>query len=126
MRADVERDMELIRNILLPVNADPTLNGSKFEVFDTSDFSGHTQEEIAYHIDLLFEVGFVKGLATLDAPAPAISRLTWEGHEFLGSVSDPSVWEKVKQQVAGIPTVAISVIWELAKAELKKKLNLSS
>jgi hypothetical protein len=36
------------------------------------------------------------------------------------------VWEKVKQQVAGIPTVAISVVWELAKAELKKKLKLSS
>jgi hypothetical protein len=79
------------------VNADPSLNGSRFEVFGTVDFPGHTQDEIAYHVDLLFEAGFVKGLETLDAPAPAISRLTWEGDEFLGSISDPSVWEKVKQ-----------------------------
>jgi hypothetical protein len=121
----VQRDMDLMREILLRVNADPSLNGSRFEVFSTVDFPGHTQDEIAYHVDLLFEAGFVKGLETLDAPAPAISRLTWEGHEFLGSISDPSVWEKVKQQVAGIPTVAIAVIWELAKAELKKKLKLS-
>lgn len=118
--------MDLIREILLRVNADPSLNGSRFEVFSPTDFPGHTQEEIAYHLDLLFEAGFVKGLETLDAPAPAISRLTWEGHEFLGSISDPTVWEKVKQQIAGIPTIAISVVWELAKAELKKKLKLSS
>jgi hypothetical protein len=64
--------MDLIREILLRVNADPSLNGSRFEVFSPSEFPGHTQDEIAYHVDLLFEAGFVKGLETLDAPAPAI------------------------------------------------------
>lgn len=122
----MERDMDLIREILLRVNGDATLNGSRFEVFNTADFPNHTQEKIAYHIDLLFEAGFVKGLETLDAPAPAISRLTWEGHEFLGSISDPGVWERVRQQIVGLPSIAISVVWELAKAELKKKLKLSS
>ena len=75
----MERDMDLIRDILLKVAADPELDGSRFKLFDTSDFEGYSQEEIAYHIDLLFEADFVKGVASLDAPAPAISRLTWEG-----------------------------------------------
>jgi len=30
----------------------------------------------------------------------------------------------VKERTKGIPEVAISVMWELAKAELKKKLGL--
>ena len=93
--------MDLIRDILLRVNNDPMLDGSRFLVFDTSDFPNHTQQEIAYHIDLLFESGFLKGMGALDAPAPAISRLTWEGHEFLGSISDPSVWQKSEGATEG-------------------------
>jgi hypothetical protein len=34
------------------------------------------------------------------------------------------VWAKVKERTKGIPDIAISVMWELAKAELKKKLGL--
>jgi hypothetical protein len=66
--------MDLVREILLRVNAHPSLNGSRFEVFSTADFPGHTQDEIAYHIDLLFEAGFVKGLETLDAPGCTCAR----------------------------------------------------
>ena len=65
----MKRDMDFIREILLRVEDDPRLNGSHFVVFNTSDFEGRTQDEIAYHIDLLFENDFVKGIATLDAPA---------------------------------------------------------
>jgi hypothetical protein len=117
--------MDLIREILLKVEADPELQGSRFKVFDTSDFAGHSQEEITYHIDLLFENDFVKGIETLDAPAPAISRLTWQGHEFIADTSDPGIWASVKERTKGLPDVAIAVIWELAKAEVKKKLGLS-
>jgi len=124
-RTKVKRDMDLIREILLKVEADPELQGSRFKVFDTSDFAGHSQEEITYHIDLLFENDFVKGIETLDAPAPAISRLTWQGHEFIADTSDPGIWASVKERTKGLPDVAIAVIWELAKAEVKKKLGLS-
>jgi Hypothetical protein (DUF2513) len=57
--------MDLVREILLRVNADPSLNGLRFVVFSPTDFPGHTQDEIAYHVDLLFEAGFVKGLENI-------------------------------------------------------------
>ena len=123
-RIAVKRDMDLIRDILRKVEADPRMDGSRYVVFETSDFEGHSQAEIAYHIDLLFENDFVKGVATLDAPASAISRLTWQGHEFLADTSAPDVWEKVKERTKGLPEVGITLVWELAKAELKKKLGL--
>src|SRR6266571_4695776 len=120
----VNRDMDLIRDILLKVEADPRMNGSRFVVFDTSDFEGHSQDEIAYHIDLLFEEDFVKGAATLDAPAPAISRLTWKGHEFTSDTRDAGIWASVKERIKGVPDVGLAIVWELAKAELKKRLHL--
>jgi len=123
-RVAVKRDMDLIRDMLLKIEADPRMNGSHYVVFDTSDFEGHSQEEIAYHIDLLFEVHFVEGAATLDAPAAAISKLTWKGHEFTDNIRDSGVWNDVKERIKGLPSVAITVVAELALAEVKKRLHL--
>ena len=116
--------MDLIREILLKVEADPRCDGSHWIVFDTSDFPGHAIEEIAYHVDLLFEASLVKGIGTLDAPVAAISSLTWAGHEFIANTRDPDVWSKVKERTKGLGTVGLSLLVELGKAELKKKLGL--
>ena len=122
---EVQRDMDFVRDLLLRVEADPEMNGSQYVVFDTSDFPGHTQDEIAYHINLLGEAGFLEcGHTSMDDPATPISRLTWDGHEFLAATKDPTIWENVKERTKGLPDVAISVIWELAKAEVKKRLGL--
>jgi hypothetical protein len=123
-RDAVKRDMDFIREILMRVEDDPQFNGSKFVVFDTSDFPNHSQDEIAYHIDLLFEADLVTGIGTLDAPAPAISRLTWSGHEFVADTRDTGIWAAVKERIKGLPDVGLAIIWELAKAELKKKTGL--
>src|SRR5713101_2528407 len=123
-RVEVKRNMDLIRDLLLRVEADPSLDGSRWVVFDTSDFPDHSQEEIAYHIDLLFEADFVKGLANLDAPAAAISRLTCQDHEFIADISDAGVWASVKERIKGLPDVGLAIVWELAKAELKKRFHL--
>ena len=123
-RIAVKRDMDLIRDILLKVEADPRMDGSRFVVFDTSDFEGHSQAEIAYHIDLLFQIHFVEGAATLDAPAAAISRLTWKAHEFVDNIRDSGVWTGVKERIKGLPSVGITVVAELALAEVKKRLHL--
>jgi hypothetical protein len=53
-----------------------------------------------------------------------VTKLTWEGHEFLDDIKDSSVWESTKARIAGLPGVALAVMAELAKAEIKKKLGL--
>ena len=116
--------MDLVREILLKVEADPEIDGSKWKTFDSSDFPGHSKAEIAYHITLLMEAKFVQGDPYSKKLGPPIYRLTWEGHEFIGSTSDPDIWARIKERTKGIPDIAISVMWELAKAELKKKLGL--
>jgi Hypothetical protein (DUF2513) len=52
----VKRDMDLIREILLKVEADPTSDGSHFVTYGPSDFEGHSQREISYHVDLLLSL----------------------------------------------------------------------
>jgi len=115
--------MDLIRDILLKVEEDQTMNGSIFKTFDSTDFEGHSDAEITYHIDLLFEAALIDGSPNLN-PLPAISRLTWEGHEFIAATKDPRIWASVKERLKGLPDVAMSVILEIGKAEVKKHLKL--
>jgi hypothetical protein len=119
----VQRDMDLIRDLLLSIEKDATLDGSRYVVFnDPKEFGDHTIEEITYHVDLLMEAGLVKG--DVGGELPIVSRLTWQGHEFLADTSDSGVWANVKERTKGLPNVAIALVWELAKAELRKKLGL--
>ena len=54
---------------------------------------------------LLTEVGlierkFLKSSTSDGAIATALARrLTWEGHEFLDKIRDPSMWGKIKSKV---------------------------
>jgi len=66
----------------------------------------------------------VKGNAALGAPAVAICKLAWDGHEFVDSIRDPVVWANVKERIKGLPSVAITVVAQLALAEMKKRLHL--
>ena len=119
----MKRDMDLIRDILLHVEEDETLTGSRFKTFDSKDFAGHSDDEITYHVDLLFEAGLVDGSPNLH-PLPAISKLTWQGHEFIAATKDPQIWASVKERLRGLPDIAMSLIAEIGKAEIKKKLGL--
>jgi hypothetical protein len=123
----VKRDMDLIRDILILINDDPKYNGTKEFALDTPEELGikdHSTEEVAYHLGLLIEAGFVDGAVTRILPMQIFRRLTWNGHEFLGSITDPGIWAKTKDRLVGLPAVTLSVVAELAKAELKKHLGL--
>jgi hypothetical protein len=55
---------------------------------------------------------------------PIISRLTWEGHEFLDDIRDPEIWRKTKDRAKSVAGAGLSLLWEIAKAEIKTKPSL--
>lgn len=126
---EMKRDMDLIRDLLMGIEADRKLDGTTWlhpdnrdnlGVIGTSDYS---DAEIGYHPTLLIEAGLVKGKTGVEV-MPAINRLTWQGHEFLPDIRDPGVWAKTKERLRDLPAVGIAVIGEIAKAEIKRHLNL--
>jgi hypothetical protein len=69
---------------------------------------------------MLIEAGFINGKASglrIGTNVLIISKLTWQGHEFLDNIKDVGVWESTKARIAGLPGVALAVIAEIAKAE---------
>ena len=94
----MKRDMELIRKILLHVEAIPTPYN-----FNLVDVPGHEQEEISYHVKLLGDAGYME-VHDLLAFGPngyryAPKALTNAGHDLLDSMRDRSIWEKAKDEL---------------------------
>jgi hypothetical protein len=89
----MKRDMDLLREILRVEESDRTEKlGDKY-----------TQEQIAYHVQLLIDVGFIEGKVASDSRGGRqipvvyfITRLTMAGHDFLDAARENKVWEKAK------------------------------
>lgn len=124
-RPEVQRDMDLVRDLLLRFEQDPQLDGHHWVHFDPDALGmpERSAEVIGYHMDLLIEAGYLVGKTGFE-DIPIISKMTWQGHEFLDNIRDPGIWNKTKERVAGLGTVALSVVAALAQAEVKKRLGL--
>jgi hypothetical protein len=122
----VERDLDLVRKLLLNLAAEKNLNGKQWLRYHTPDelkVSEYSTEVIAYHLNLLIDEGFLVGNGKR-AGIPLINNMTWKGHELLDDIRDETVWGNTKERIKGLSSVGVSLVWEIAKAELKKRLNL--
>ena len=90
----MKRNMDLIRDILL-------FGEAKSEPWFASNvqIGDWPAEETVYNIGLCFDAGFFRGenAGTLGGgPDWLVNRITYDGHEFLDSVRNDTVWSKVK------------------------------
>lgn len=123
----VQRDMDLIRDILCSIADNPELNGSDEKAWgaDELGLAGRTDDEVGYHLVLLIESGYVVGDASTPGVYPTISRLTMEGHDFYGSIQDSGIWGKTKERIKDLPGIALTAVAGIALAEAKKRLGLA-
>jgi hypothetical protein len=125
-RPDMMRDMDLIRDILLELDANPKLNGRSlhrgranafFEKGDVSD------DDAAYHLLLLIDRKFVIGTYDRISATFDIERLSMDGHDFLDSVRDLEVWKKTKKGAEAAKGFTIDLLKDLAKGLVKKQIE---
>jgi len=91
----MKRDMELVRQILIAIEDHPHAHAP-----DSIDVPDYDEETISYHLVLMAEAGLllVEESTTFQAHGPSaiVSRMTWDGHEFLDNARNDTVWTKVK------------------------------
>jgi hypothetical protein len=119
---NMKRDMDLVRDLLIEMDNDPQLDGLRWVPGENIAIKDHSAEEIAYHLSMLIEAGYVAGKTTMNMPV--INKLTWQGHELLDDIRDPDIWTKTKERAKGVAGIGVTLIWEIAKGELKKKLGI--
>ena len=119
----VERNMDLIRKVLLIVESQAAMDGTAEFMMQADDdvFHGHSQEALDYHLRLLREAEFLTGNSHMML---SVTRLTWDGDEFLDNIKDNEIWSKTKKRLSGLPSVALSIVAQVAQSEVKKHLGL--
>jgi hypothetical protein len=111
--------MELVRELLLEIEANPQLNGRQFIDLPVGN---HNPEEMAYTLSLLIGEGIVTG--HIGMTMPLVSGLSWKGHELLDNIRDDNVWEGTKKAIKPLASVSVAVLAEIAKGEIKRLLGL--
>lgn len=115
----MKRDNDLVRDILLAIENGTVQfvhgNGLKDSEADPS--------AVSYHLHLLEQAGFVDVQAKVVGGMTQVRGLTWEGHEFLDTVRDSTVWRKTKEGAAKAGGASLAVLVEIGKAVLKAELQ---
>jgi hypothetical protein len=98
--ADVVRDIELVRTLVLAIEQDSELDGTS-EINDYGPgrlgVDSYSIETVAYHLDLLISAGMVDGVVNGAGYPPTLRHLTWAGHDFADSMRHGgTVWEQAK------------------------------
>ena len=98
--------MNLIRQLLLDLENDNSV-----------DPLGYDEQNIAYHKALLVESGLAHGdvhTVVSGEILALVTRLTWEGHEFLDAARDETGWRRVTQVIGEtVGTVSLSLLQKL-------------
>lgn len=92
----MKRDMDLARNILLKLEEYSEPNGSA-EI----KIENYTNEEVSYHIRLLFQAGLIEADNVTDTGGFEwkAKSITWKGHEFLEAARNNSRWDNAKKYI---------------------------
>lgn len=105
------RDMDLVRSILLTIEKSDKFSFSEQEGTELHKGFGdeYTAQQIRYHLVLLEEAGLIKYQKTGRRyqvsvnewdEEEALSRLTWEGHEFIEAARDQNRWNQAKETIS--------------------------
>jgi len=117
----MKRDMNLIRDILLAVERNP----SPTEMMQELEVPGFNDDDVHYHVELLAKSGMLtaheRQAIGLYAWHPIA--LTWEGHDFLDAVRDPDVWAKTQKGAEAAKGFTVDLLKDLAKGLIKKQIE---
>jgi len=103
----LKRDLELIRHILLCIEAND--EHIDLEPFCSGDYEDATIELLEYHVKLLIDVDFIKAVRHQHGlyDRYTITRITMFGHDYLDAVRNNKVWGITKSKITDNPAIQV-------------------
>lgn len=115
----MKRDMDIIRKILLNVEAD------KYQLGEGIHLDGVPDEICGHHAALIFDAGLADGrLIRTDGygiVGATIERLTSAGHDFCDGIRHDTIWNKAKEHILKPgASLGLPVLVEWVKIEVHR------
>lgn len=111
--------MDLIREILLDVEANLSFPyGKQIEI------TGHSEEEVKFHIYLLRDAGLVYVADGFLGNNPLyVNSLTWHGCEFLEAAKDNTRWNETKKQLGKVGANVFEIMFRVLVESAMKEIT---
>jgi hypothetical protein len=122
----MKRDMDLIRELLLKLEALPMRRGGIVSIAPDAEeiaVPGYDIGRIDYHLSQLRAAGFIDEGAVRPMTGISFRCLTPAGHGFLDSVRDPEIWAKTKKGAEAAKGFTVDLLKDLAKGFVKKQIE---
>lgn len=114
MGDEMKRDMDLVRKIAIAAaDMGPNLQLDRLDGVDAHVF--------AEHVRLMSEAGLIEAYIAGGYPDPIalVTRLTWEGNDFVDASRDEALWRRALAKVAKAgASFTFDVLKEALKAEI--------
>jgi len=115
----MKRDIDLVRLLLLRSEGD---EDAKRKVEEYAD------DVRAYHVTIMLDAGLFIGESDKLADgsyATSVTRLTWNGHDFLDAARNETVWRKARETILRtVGSVTFDLLLEWLKSEGRKQIGL--
>ena len=122
----MKRDLDLVRKLLIFFDDKPD-----DKAIEVPPIQGYSESEIKYHLILMHEAGFLRCERVRSSTDPERViyllpfALTWQGHEFLQSVRDDTVWRKLKERVVKPSSSwTFAILGEWLKREIMQRIGV--
>lgn len=121
----MKRDVDLIRKLLLffEEKNDP-------KAVEIPPVDGYDDSTIKSHLVLMHDAGLIRCEPVRSTTSERVVyvipfELTWEGHDFLQTMRDDTIWKKAKEQVLRPgASWSFEILKEWAKYEIKQRFGL--
>ena len=121
----MKRDLDLCRELMLEFEAAPP--GTFIQSVDLKNREECDSATVFAHIDLLIGAGYLVGKAVVDPnqthSAFFVTKITWEGHDFIDCARNDTVWSKTKDRLKQAGAWTFSLALEILKDEAKKQFG---
>ena len=117
----MQRDLELIRLILLEVEKNPDP-----QAWIDPELGEFEPDQISYHIMLMDQAGLLEGWnrSAIGIFRWSARNLTWLGHEVLEVSRDQDVWQKTKKRLSDLtPGLVFELFTESLMEEARRSLK---
>jgi len=121
----VKRDLDLIRELLLRLEAMPLQPGQVIFLYPGNfSIDDHAWDEIKYHFALLEEAKLITNLGKWSGRGDlSFSRLTSAGHDYVDTIRDPKIWAKTKKGLESVGGWTLELVGRLAKGLVDKQIE---
>jgi len=118
----MKRDMDLIRKIMLELEASEEANYRYAMKVD-----GYSSDQVGFHCLLIADAGLAKAYPIPEmvvGPWVKLAHLTYAGYEFLDAAREQGRWEQAKKLAAGVGGVSMEIMKQVLANLVIKQLNL--